>query len=195
MARPTPSVLPLEQPPERLALDELHREEALALVLSDVERARHVLVGHAAGELHLTTEPLQHTGGVHELAAENLQRNDLVELRIPGAVDAPHPTYADEADELISGGDQERDGQARRVARGRGTPRSLAATTVSSVPVTFRSFMREPCAEAAWPGAILSQPAQALADLFGASEAHVPPHHPRGPIENNGRRDRLQLSE
>jgi len=43
---------------ERLALDELHREVPVALVLADVEGARDVRVRHPSGELDLAAEQL-----------------------------------------------------------------------------------------------------------------------------------------
>ena len=132
----------LEEPPERLPFDELHREEALAAVLADVERARDVLVRHPPRELHLPPEPLEHPRRIDELAAEHFERDDLVELRVARVVDAPHSADADEADELVAPGDEQAGGEADRVeprtCEGTGSL-EMPATTVSSVPVTFRS--------------------------------------------------------
>ncbi len=90
---------------ERLALDELHREELLALALADVEGARDVAVGHAPGELHLLAEPVEHPRLVEHLLAQQLEGDHLVELRVPRAVDGAHPTRADEADDLVTPGE------------------------------------------------------------------------------------------
>ena len=53
---------------ERLSVDELHRQELFALVLSNVERASHVAVGHPTRKLRLLPEPRQHRRRFDQLA-------------------------------------------------------------------------------------------------------------------------------
>src|SRR5262249_44406809 len=81
----------------RLSVDDLHGDDLLALVLADVEDAGDVLVGDAAGQLHLPPEAIEDTWGVDELATEHLERDDLLELEVLGAVNAAHAAGAEEA--------------------------------------------------------------------------------------------------
>ena len=53
---------------------------ALALVLADVEGARHVAVGHQPRQLDLAAEAVQHVAGPQKLRPQQLQRDDLVQL-------------------------------------------------------------------------------------------------------------------
>ena len=87
---------------EHLAGDELHRQEAIAAVLPDVERARDVPVRHASGELHFATKALEHPGRRSELLLQDLERHDLVELAIAGAVDRPHTAGAEHSKDLVA---------------------------------------------------------------------------------------------
>jgi len=90
-----------EQRSEHLALDELHRQEAIAAVFADVVGARDVLVRHASRELHLAPEALDHVGG-GELFLQHLERDDLVELAVSRAVDGAHRACAEHPEELVA---------------------------------------------------------------------------------------------
>ena len=90
-----------QQRAEHLALDELHREEAVAAVFTDVVRACDVLVRDPTRELHLAAEPLDHVGR-RQLLLQDLQRNDLVELAIPRAVDRAHRARAEHPEQLVA---------------------------------------------------------------------------------------------
>ena len=102
---------------ERLAVDELHREELLPLVLADVERAGHVAVRDAARELRLLPEAREDPGRVDQLAAEHLERDDLVELRVARPVHRTHPARAEEAQDLVATREHLRPGPEDREAR------------------------------------------------------------------------------
>jgi hypothetical protein len=103
---------------ERLPVDVLHRQEVIVAVLAEVERPHDIAVRHAARELYLGAEPLEHPGQIGELAAQQLQRYDLVELGVARAVHAPHAAGADQPEYLVAAGEQAR-GRARRGLRGR----------------------------------------------------------------------------
>jgi len=108
-----------EERRERLAVDVLHRQELLALVLADVEHARDVLVRHAPRELHLLAKALEHPRRVDELLAEHLQRDDLVELRIACTIHASHPADAYEPEHRIAPAESLRRERRRRLTRRR----------------------------------------------------------------------------
>jgi len=59
-----------------------------------------------ARELHLAPEAIEDPRGVHEIAAQHLERDDLVELDVAGAVHAPHAAHADEPEQLVPIGEQ-----------------------------------------------------------------------------------------
>ena len=75
VARERERPLAREERRERLAVDELHREDLLAALLADVEDARDVRVRHAPRELHLATKALERAGRAGELRPEHLQRD------------------------------------------------------------------------------------------------------------------------
>jgi hypothetical protein len=89
---------------ERLAVDELHREEAIAAVLADVEHARDVLVVDPPRQADFAAKPLERVGG--ETGAEDFQRDALAELAVLGFVDATHATAAEPAHDAIAIRDQ-----------------------------------------------------------------------------------------
>ena len=90
----------------------------LALVLADVEDARHVVVRDPPRELHLAAEALEDARRVDESLAEHLEGDDLVELAVARAVDAAHPADAEQAEDLVAVGEQ-RAARAREDARPR----------------------------------------------------------------------------
>ncbi len=90
---------------EGLAVDELHGQEVVVAVVSDVERPRHVGAGDAAREPHLLPEALEHPRHRRELAPEELERDDLVELDVVGLVDCTHSSGPEERDDLVAAGE------------------------------------------------------------------------------------------
>jgi hypothetical protein len=94
--------LTLEEIREGLAFDELHRQEAKAAVLADVEGARDVRARHLPRELHLLSEPPEHLRDVRELAAEHLERDGLAELPIERAIHRAHAAHPEQRDELVA---------------------------------------------------------------------------------------------
>jgi hypothetical protein len=93
---------PREMRPEHLALDELHRKKAIAVVLPDVERAGDVLVDDTARELHLASKALEHRWRRGELLAEDLQRDRLVELAVARAIDRAHCARPEQLEDLVA---------------------------------------------------------------------------------------------
>ena len=89
---------------QRLAVDELHRQELLALVLADVEHARDVAVLDPARQLHLAAKPLERVVG--QPGAQHLERDALVELGVERLVDAAHAAAAEPAHDAIATGDE-----------------------------------------------------------------------------------------
>ena len=78
---------------ERLTLDELHREEELALGgLSEVEHADDVRVLEPGDELGLALEAAPHVGVGREGAPEQLERDGALQVHVLGAVDIAHAT-------------------------------------------------------------------------------------------------------
>jgi hypothetical protein len=92
----------LEHTRERGPIDELHGEEARSLVLADVEDPRDVGVRHLARRLHLAPEQLEHARLPDDLVAEQLQRDELVELPIEGRVDGTHATRTEQRTHLVA---------------------------------------------------------------------------------------------
>src|SRR5262249_22500049 len=103
-------------------------EKLLAAVLADVERARDVGVRDPARELHLLAKPREARRIADELAAQHLERDDLVELEIAHAVDVAHSARADPSEDVVPLADARRRGSALEGARddGIGTQRVRA---------------------------------------------------------------------
>ncbi len=70
-------------------------------MLPDVVGARDVLVRDASGELDLPPEALEHLCR-RDLAAQDLQRDDLVELPIAGAIDGAHRACAEHPKNVVA---------------------------------------------------------------------------------------------
>ena len=93
-----------EQCGEILALDELHREEDLAVGLADVEHAADGRVGNLPCEPHFLEDPLALgiSGRIDEL-----QRDRRVEDQVVGAPDLAHPAAPDARDHAVTAGEHE----------------------------------------------------------------------------------------
>ena len=81
---------------ERLAADELHRDERPALEDAELVDRDDVGVGQPAGGARLALEALAHLLVVEALA-EELDGDGAIEGRVPGQIHVAHPAALDEA--------------------------------------------------------------------------------------------------
>ena len=88
---------------ERLALQELHGDEGLALVLVDVVDRTDVGVVEGGAGLGLAPEPLQGDLVAEELLRQELQRDESVEAGVLGPVDDAHAPGAQLFDDAVVG--------------------------------------------------------------------------------------------
>ena len=75
---------------EGVPLDQLHRQEVGLFVPAQLEDPRDVFVGHPAGELHLSLEPLEDPRRARDVRVKPLEGDDLVEVEVLGTEDDPH---------------------------------------------------------------------------------------------------------
>ena len=87
------------------ALEELHRDVAHAAVLAVLVDAADVAVRDLPRELDLAAETLGHLPGVHELGAQDLEGDHLVEHAVLGLVDHAHAAATERAQDLVAAGD------------------------------------------------------------------------------------------
>ena len=125
-----------EQGSEVLAVHVLHGEEVLAVHFAHVVHATHVRVRDLAGQPRLCEQARELRGVGGHGPREELQRHDLAELEVVGAVHLAHASLADQGHDAIpvrhhdagreSGGVGVARAQHRR-GRRRGTGRELRA--------------------------------------------------------------------
>ncbi|MDQ3369741.1 MAG: hypothetical protein M3680_30330, partial [Myxococcota bacterium] len=90
---------PLAPHPERLAVDELHRDEDLVLVKPDVIDRDDVLVrqhGHRARLAHEPVHRIRPRPGLLRRQLQHLECDEPVQVDVERLVDEPHGTAADE---------------------------------------------------------------------------------------------------
>ena len=95
---------PPQQRGEVLPVDELHRQEVLALGLADVPHAADGRMRDLAGHAHLAVQSLEPLGVAFERARQELERDGLLELQVVGPVDLAHPATAEQADDAVAAG-------------------------------------------------------------------------------------------
>ncbi len=100
------SVVELERPrpetvPQRLALEQFHRDEGLALVLVDVVDRADVGVLERGGGPRLAPQPLECLRVPAELLRQELQRHAAAELQILGFVDDTHAAAAELPEDTV----------------------------------------------------------------------------------------------
>jgi hypothetical protein len=93
--------LPTNAVLERLALQKLHGDEGLALVLVDVVDRADVGVVEGGAGLGLALEPLQGDGVAEELLGQELQRDGPVEAGVLGLVDDTHAAAANLLEDAV----------------------------------------------------------------------------------------------
>ncbi|MEJ7728105.1 MAG: hypothetical protein WKG00_02720 [Polyangiaceae bacterium] len=104
---------------QRRAVHQLHGQEPLALVPSDVEGARHPRVRDASRQLDLVADALQRIRPGQQLAVDDRPRHHLVELEIAHAQHRAHAAGAKHAQHLVASSDQ----LVRQAARAEATRR------------------------------------------------------------------------
>ena len=82
---------------EALARDELHRDERIAAVTADPERFDDPSVLEARRELRFANKSPASVLVFHERGAQQLERDFGARGEVDGAVDDPHPTFAEHA--------------------------------------------------------------------------------------------------
>ncbi len=85
---------------ERLTLEQLHREEQLAVLFADLVNLADVRVAHARGRSSLAPETLARLRPFQ--ARHRLERDEPVEALVPGGVDDTHAALADLAHDDVA---------------------------------------------------------------------------------------------
>ncbi len=117
--------LPIEDPAQVGALDQVHRDEQEALLLAGMMDLDHVRVAELDGVAALVGEATAKSRVACELRRDHLERHDVVEGEMRGPVDDPHPTAAGNALDPVTGEDRPgREIRHPRIlwARGAGPP-------------------------------------------------------------------------
>ena len=120
----------LEALGERLAGEQLHREEREVLVVEDVVDPAHVRVRHRAREVDLPQEPVHRPRIARDLRPDRLERDPLVEDLVLGLVDLAHAAARDEAHDAESSREDlvDRDARAARGPAARHDRRLILGT-------------------------------------------------------------------
>jgi hypothetical protein len=84
-----------------LAFDKFHHEGTNSAGLFESVDLRDIGMVERSERLCLTREPRQSIGVARKGVREDLQRNVAIELRVAGAVDLPHATFADQRGDLV----------------------------------------------------------------------------------------------
>jgi hypothetical protein len=71
-------------------------------MLADVEHPRDVGVGHAPGELHFAPKALEHGGSIDQVGAQELERDNFVELHVSRAIHGAHRSGPDQRENLVA---------------------------------------------------------------------------------------------
>ncbi len=91
---------------QRPARHLLHRDEEVILVLAEVVDPADVGVRDPAGQADLTAQPLPVLGVVRQLAAQQLQRDPLVELEVVDDIDDAHAAFTEQLEDAVAAGQQ-----------------------------------------------------------------------------------------
>ena len=86
---------------QRLAVEQLHHDEALTLVFADVEEHADVRVIERRGDARLAREPGERLRIVRQMRRQQLERHLPAEPAILGAIDHAHAAPAELLDDLV----------------------------------------------------------------------------------------------
>ncbi len=92
---------PAQQVEERLALDQLHRDVADAVVLPDVVHDHDVGVIEAGSESRFALEALAAIEIPRQIGRQGLEGDDSTESGIASAIHLPHAATSDRAQDLV----------------------------------------------------------------------------------------------
>ena len=95
-------LLLVEDRPEVLPLDVLHRDELHPLGRPEVEDPDDVGVRDLARRDQLVLEPFEDLPVPGEVAADDLDRHESVDLAVSRLVDGPHPPLAEQCQDLVA---------------------------------------------------------------------------------------------
>ncbi len=93
---------PLQQRPEILAVDVLHREKRVTVRFIDVVDAAHVRMRDLPGHAHLGVKLCQPRRIAIDIGRKKLERDRLSELQIVGTIHFAHPALAEPANHAIA---------------------------------------------------------------------------------------------
>ena len=96
---------------QRLALEQLHDDEQLAVVDARVEDADDVRMRERGDGLRFALEPRPPIGVGGERGRQDLDRHVTLEPRVPGAIDLAHSAFANRREDFVgaqTGGGGER---------------------------------------------------------------------------------------
>ena len=83
--------------------DRLHANEVQAIGNAKIEDPDHVLMGDLPGENQLLLETEQNIGISGQISTNDLERHQTVQFAVPRFIDGPHPTLAEDLQNLIAG--------------------------------------------------------------------------------------------
>ena len=92
----------LQQIPERVPFDELHREEAVPIGFAEVVGARHVPVRDAPRQSDLAAKARVRLRAVGQIGPKRLERDDLTELAVLRPVHGPHSAHPEQTEDLVT---------------------------------------------------------------------------------------------
>ena len=91
----------MKQPPQRLAVDQLHDDVRDGIDLSDLVDGHDVRVVQSGGGSRLPLEPLQASRIRRQPGRQDLDGDLALKPRVPGPVNLPHPAGAERAQQLV----------------------------------------------------------------------------------------------
>ena len=86
---------------QRLAVEKLHRDELLAVLLADVVNGADVRVIQRRSRLRFAAEAFQRSGIVEHFVGQEFQRHRAMESRVLGLVNDTHPTTTELLEDAV----------------------------------------------------------------------------------------------
>jgi len=117
------------------AVDQLHRQTVLTVRLAEIVRAGDVRVRDAPREPHFSAEALDRRLVRRDAEAERLQRDDVADHRVEGAIDRAHPAASEQLLDAIAPGEEPAQPAVRRWHL---LPRSVVAASSRRLGDVYR---------------------------------------------------------
>src|SRR5437870_5795488 len=92
----------LDQRLEIFAVDELHHDERMSLVVGEIEKPADIWMGDLPADANFVVEALQQLAVLRDRERNEFERHRLTELEIVGAIDLAHPAATDQRRDLES---------------------------------------------------------------------------------------------